>query len=395
MKVLHISTGDTTGAGLCAVRICESLIEHGVDSKVLVLCSKSKVSYVKGVYSKTRMFLHDLLHKLLRLSHIYLFEEDRLIRLSIKTGSSFSRPVTRLDISNHPWVQWADIIHLHWVDNFFDQYSFFQKVNKPIIWTIHDEGFFYGISHYHDLFNPSDKTEIKYFEIKKEMLSKCKDLSIVFLSRYFEQVFSQHPFVQGRDYFVINNSVDGELFYRHDRDQARGELGFTKHDIVLSFVAGRINDIHKGLNLLLQAIEIIGNIAIKVVAIGGMPESINNNNVVTTGVVKDPFLLSKILSASDFYVMPSLQEAFSQAPLEAMACGVPVIAFPVSGTEELITDFNGVRCNGFEVADLVEGLNKAFKVTYNSLLIRNDVIKRFSPNVIANRYFSVYEKCME
>jgi L-malate glycosyltransferase len=46
----------------------------------------------------------------------------------------------------------------------------------------------------------------------------------------------------------------------------------------------------------------------------------------------------ELLAASDLYVHPSLQEGYSNAILEAMAAGVPIVATAVGGTVEAITD---------------------------------------------------------
>lgn len=393
MRVLHISTGDTTGAGLCALRISESLSAVGVESRLLVRCTKSRRNNVKGVYSCFRCFLHDAFHKILRLAHIYLYEEDILIKMSIEKGALFTRPVTGLDISSHPWVQWADIIHLHWVDNFFDQQVFLQRVTKPIVWTLHDEGLFYGISHYHDLFDNNNCLERKYYDLKKSMLSQCHQLFFVLLSEYFQRNFGNHSFLQGKQHKVINNAVDGTIFIRQYREETRKELGLGDNHIVLSFIAGRIDDMHKGLEKLMNAIDVIDNKDIRILAIGDNQSSLQDDRLITTGVIKDPNRLSRLLSSSDYFVMPSMQEAFSQAPLEAMACGVPAVVFPVSGTEELITEDNGFICKGFDVDDLVEGLNTVFEKKYNSTRIREDILNRFSPDVMARKYLSVYKRC--
>ena len=44
------------------------------------------------------------------------------------------------------------------------------------------------------------------------------------------------------------------------------------------------------------------------------------------------------LSASDVLLLPSEQESFGLAALEAMACEVPVIASRVGGIPEVVTD---------------------------------------------------------
>jgi L-malate glycosyltransferase len=52
-----------------------------------------------------------------------------------------------------------------------------------------------------------------------------------------------------------------------------------------------------------------------------------------------------LLSVSDLFLMPSLQESFGLAALEAMACEVPVVASRVGGVPELVEDgVSGFLC---------------------------------------------------
>jgi L-malate glycosyltransferase len=59
------------------------------------------------------------------------------------------------------------------------------------------------------------------------------------------------------------------------------------------------------------------------------------DDVVFLGEQDDPVSL---LSNSDLFLLPSIQESFGLAALEAMACGVPVVASKVGGLPEIIED---------------------------------------------------------
>ncbi len=63
-----------------------------------------------------------------------------------------------------------------------------------------------------------------------------------------------------------------------------------------------------------------------------------------------------LLSVSDLFLLPSAQESFGLAALEAMACEVPVVASRVGGLPEVVED--GV-CGFLCEPDDVEGMAKA------------------------------------
>lgn len=389
-KILHICTEDTKGAGLCAYRIHKALLSYGYDSKMLVYNKVHKDDNTIFAPYKYRRFLHRLFHKILRSIFLYIFEYDKVVKQSRDNKSLYSTPVGPIDISHNKLVQEADLIHLHFVDFFFNQPLFFERIQKPIVWTLHDEGLFYGTSHYHDKILEDDEMEIKYKVVKRRMVENAHHLGIVFLSQYFARTFGNSPLLKDKKCTIINNFVDTTAFTIKNRDESRAKLGLTKDIILFVFISADISDSHKGLNKLIEAIEIIGDKRMKILAIGSDSMFRPHPLVITKGLVYNQTKLSELISASDFFVLPSDQEAFSQAPIEAMACGKPAIVFPFSGTEELINRNNGVCCKGFEVEDLVDGIHTALNLTYDPITIRNDVKDRFSPKSIINQYLNFY-----
>ncbi|WP_028584068.1 glycosyltransferase family 4 protein [Desulfogranum mediterraneum] len=68
--------------------------------------------------------------------------------------------------------------------------------------------------------------------------------------------------------------------------------------------------------------------------------------------------LARLLAAADVFVFPSLTDTFGVVLLEAMACGVPVAAFPVTGPRHIVKNgFNGVVDQ-----DLAKAVHGALKV---------------------------------
>ncbi len=105
------------------------------------------------------------------------------------------------------------------------------------------------------------------------------------------------------------------------------------------------------------------------------------------------------LSASDVLLLPSEQESFGLAALEAMACEVPVIASRVGGVPEVVTDGE----TGFlsEVGDVDKMANDAGKLLADHKLrsdmghrARESAVSRYHTNKVIPEYIKFYEKVL-
>jgi N-acetyl-alpha-D-glucosaminyl L-malate synthase BshA len=110
-------------------------------------------------------------------------------------------------------------------------------------------------------------------------------------------------------------------------------------------------------------------------------------------------LLVPLLSASDVFLLPSAQESFGLAALEAMACEVPIVASRVGGLPEVVDD--GV--SGFlhqpddldgMAASAVRLLTDADLYRRAAEAARRTAVERFSDQRIVPTYESYYEEVL-
>jgi len=105
------------------------------------------------------------------------------------------------------------------------------------------------------------------------------------------------------------------------------------------------------------------------------------------------------LSASDVLLLPSEQESFGLAALEAMACEVPVIASRVGGIPEVVTEGE----TGFlsEVGDITKMAADATRLVADPELrkemgakARESAISRYRTDIVIPQYIQYYEEIL-
>jgi len=107
----------------------------------------------------------------------------------------------------------------------------------------------------------------------------------------------------------------------------------------------------------------------------------------------------QLLSASDLFLMPSAQESFGLAALEAMACEVPVVASRVGGVPELVDDgVTGILCPAEDLpamaAASIRLLTDAALHARMAKAARSTAVKRFADSRIVPMYERFYDEVL-
>ena len=384
MKILIVTLDDISGIGRVCLDLMKAFRQMGHECHMIVL---NKYTQTDGVerYGYLRWKLAKKLSGLLVRCGLKNTRRNKALRL----GGGI--PTSAVNLLHSRWVKWADVIHLHHIADYIDYPSLFSGIgNKPVVFTLHNENFFCGLAYYEFQLRREHPVEQYYAQMKRNLLSQAKNVGIVMLSNYYGEKFKGHELLKGREVRIINNAVDTTIYSPIPKADARQQLGLSKDDILIGFVAVYMSEQRKGIDKLSEAVSRIGNPRIKIIAVGKNIHHHSWPNVIEMGYKDTTDALCEVLSAADFFAMPSTEEAFALAPMQAMACGLPVVAFPVSGTSELINDLNGVVCSDFTVEALQAGIMTLMSRSYDAAAIRQDMVTRFSPELIANKYCRLF-----
>lgn len=189
---------------------------------------------------------------------------------------------------------------------------------------------------------------------------------------------------------IIPNPIDTKLFQpatsRKSKEEAKKSLGIKGKSLVYM---GRVS-YEKNIDQAIQAFALAAekNPEIKFFIVGEGPERTKlealarrlgiKEKVIFTGFLRG-YKLTRALQASEMFVTASQSENMPISILEAMACGLPIIAVSALGIPEIVK--NGV--NGFLS---VPGQPKEMARNILELFEKNDLWEKFS---LASRELSL------
>ena len=194
---------------------------------------------------------------------------------------------------------------------------------------------------------------------------------------------------------VIHNMVNKRFFTTHK---------LTKRETDFIFVnIGSLFPI-KGHDILIKAFAETNfgeNVKLLIVGDGrrrrylqNLINTLNLEKKVTLLGRKDKDEIIRILSFSNVFVLSSLSENFSVAVIEGLAMGLPVVATLCGGTDECISDLNGLLVPVGDVAGLSAAMRQIYEnyENYNKEVIAEDCKCKYSPEVIVKKLDKVFKE---
>ncbi|MFP4526915.1 MAG: glycosyltransferase [Candidatus Kapaibacterium sp.] len=411
MKILNITSLDTGGAGIAAIRLHRALREAGEESKLLLMFNKKAVeeSYQFNDY-KNPGAVGNTLH----FFRAAFYPGINKLKMLGRKGEFeiFSPPQSAFDLTSHPLFKWADVVNLHWVPYFLDWRTFFRRADRPVVWTFHDMFPFSGGCHVtfgckkfmedcsdcpqlQGTINPDFSK--KYLNIKKEGMTTAKNLTVVTPSRWLGETSAASPLFSPFPHEVINNGIDSQKFTRHDPTEARRELGIPEGRRVLLFVSDKLDRWYKGYRVILEAFgKLSGRSDVLLVSLGesagiDIPEGLPLHEL---GFIAGEEKISMVYSAANAFVTPSLADNYPNTVVESLMCGTPVVGFPIGGIKEMVDHGeNGILCEEPNSDSLAKSLNDFLdnKYYFDNLKIRKNSIGQRDHLVMANKYIELYE----
>lgn len=186
---------------------------------------------------------------------------------------------------------------------------------------------------------------------------------------------------------VINNGVDLNVFLPNKKN----------NDKTNRFVIGTIGRLakYKGYDIFLKAISSINSKDIELIVLS--QEDLKLPNKIKARIIKpnNDTQVVDFYHQCDIFVFTSFVEGFGMPPLEAMACGVPVITTDCGGIRDFVNNSNSIIVPTGDVHSIANAVTmlKKDKNLRESLGQQGlKTVKKFSLEIMIEQYCQVLEQ---
>lgn len=397
MKIVILNTSERTGgAAVAAGRLGKALRQAGIQVDKLIR-ENTWLNRFRFYWERLIIFLCNHLNR------------KNLFAVSIAN--------TGMDLSGHPLVKDADIIHLHWINQGFLSLKDIEelvKLNKPIVWTMHDMWPCTGICHYardcekfqmicESCFFLKSKGKDLSTSVFDKKLSLYKEANITFVgcSRWLSGKAKKSYLLRDKTVLSIPNPIDTEVYHPMDQDMTRELLGLPSGKRLLLFGALNVTDKRKGIDYLIEALRKIEKQDVELVVFGQAKDDIRGLFPVpihSMGYLSDESKIVALYNAVDMFITSSLEENLPNTIMESMACGTPCVGFEIGGIPEMIDHkINGYVASYKDASDLANGIRWVLEHEDQQALSDACVKKvqeNYTEEVVAKQYMALYKRLL-
>ncbi len=417
MKVVHINSSDSSGgAARACIDINRALQTVGVDSTVLVQLKEKDADDIESAVKSPLQKYFFAVRFLIDYFLIKIFTNEKRGRFSFPFGGA--------NLFKIKSIKDADIIHLHWVNQGFFSLKTFRelaKLNKPIVWTLHDMWPFTGGCHYSGecknfLIECNNCPSLKFsgpndfshqIFIGKINSYRNLNLNIVACSRWLAEKAKNSFLLKSFPVSSIPNSIDTNLYKPIDKKTARRILNLPGDKKLVLFGTMNLKEERKGFQYLKKSlIKLNDNFPnlkskMELVVFGASDEKVFEDIPFKTnflGRLKNIDDVIYSYNSADIFVASSLEDNLPNTVMEALACGVPVAAFNIGGMPDMINHKdNGYLAEPKSIESLADGIYWLLNNSNETLSInsRKKVVENFTPELVGEMYKSFYKKCFK
>ncbi len=286
--------------------------------------------------------------------------------------------------------QGLDILHVHYAiphayASYFAKQMLLQDgINLPIITTLHGTDITLVGKH------PNYKSAVEFSINQSDIVTTVSES----LKNDTQQIFNIK-----KDIKVIPNFIDNELF---KKESVCFRKNFAHPDEKILIHVSNLRKVKRVEDVVEIFYRVQQKVSSKLIIIGEGPEfetienQINkynlNSKVKLLGKARN---LYEILALSDLFLLPSEQESFGLAALEAMAAGIPVISTNTGGIPEVNNNgFSGFTSPIGDVESMAE--NAIYILSDENILLQfkkqaKEQAKKFDKVNILPLYEQMYQ----
>jgi glycosyltransferase involved in cell wall biosynthesis len=400
MKILHLATTTSGGAGIAARRLNSALVESGLDS-VLLTGSKSRAEIQPNEEISEKRFL-DLVKSKVNtvLQRTFVQKDEFLTTLYSVRGITVEQIFERK----------PDVVHIHSSYNFIHNDDLLELSSKiPVVITLHDERYLTGACHCTlgcekflntckncpQVNRPFQRGVERSKSGKSLFGGASKVLHVICPSEWIQSQVKKSTHSSHVKTYLVRNPISHQMT---SKKELRERTANPNENYIVTFVAQNLFNGYKGLDTLLQCIRDYSlefktnKVAFKFVGAGPSIDigdlKIEQKNFAREDEIQEVFY------NTDLLIVPSLTDNSPNVIFEALACGVPFVCSDRAGLPELALEFG---MNIFKFGDsrsIFEAILMQKSAIVNHHELREHALDKVSPQIVATTMAGIYQEIL-